>query len=84
MSIFKAVFAKGAIQVNLLADQRADPNLTLRLLLAQVKKGQSDISEKVLNTNKVYRDVTGNICLTCYRTATLGVFLNIASIPARS
>lgn len=60
-SIFKALFTVGTrtIKVDLPEHQGADGNFLSRQFLVQIKKSQSDITEKPLSTNQFYRDITG-------------------------
>lgn len=65
-SIFEALFSKGEVEVDLMADQGADANFISKSLLRKIEQNLPDIQKQTLNPNPIYRGVTGDPCLTCH------------------
>lgn len=76
-ALFKAIFANGTVEKDLMADQGADANFIDEQLLEQIQKETPSTKITQYNAEQVYRGVTGEPCLTCSKKVIMDVYLKI-------
>lgn len=76
-SVFKASFADGKIEADIMADQRADANIMSKRLMMRIQREMPELQPVALCSAQVYKSVTGEPCVTCNWEVSMDVFLRI-------
>lgn len=76
-SIFKACFTGRMAETKLMADEGADAKFIFESLLETIIKNAFSVVLERLRRSQVYRNVSGDPCLTCHLLVKSDVFLHI-------
>lgn len=76
-AVFKATFANGWVETDLMSDQGADASFLAEDLIAQILRETPNAKMVRFKTEHIHRGETGEPCLTCSKKVTLDVYLKI-------
>lgn len=75
--LFKASFANGVVETEIMADQGADANIVSWQLWDKIQKKMRNTRATILNPEQTHREVTGDPCLTCNKEVGQDRFLKV-------